>query len=67
MVRTFERFTLNQIQVVRLLQNTALESTAQPFQIATIDIEQKVGHFYDFGARQALKSRERAEKKCFSN
>lgn len=47
---TVERFTLNQIEVVRLLEDTILETTTKTFQIAVIDVELLKPHsfFLDF-------------------
>lgn len=42
--RTLERFALNQVQVVGLLQDTALESTAQTLQVATVNVEHVSRH-----------------------
>lgn len=41
---TFERFALDQIEVVRLLEDSALEPTAEALQIATIDVEHESWH-----------------------
>lgn len=42
---TFKGFALNQIQIVRLLQNSTFETTAQTLQVATVDVKQKSSHF----------------------
>lgn len=42
---TFKGLALNQIQIICLLQNATLETTAQSFQIPSVDVEQKFSHF----------------------
>lgn len=47
LIGTFQSFALHQVQVVWLLQDTTLESTAQPLQVSPIDIEQTPLHFME--------------------
>lgn len=61
MLRTFKRFALDQIQVVRLLQNATLESTAQSLQIATIDVKQEVSHFHGSERNNTLSREQKCE------
>lgn len=44
---TFQRLTLDQIQVVGLLQNAAFEATNQALEITTINIEQSLQNHFD--------------------
>lgn len=42
---TFQCLALNQIKVIRLLQDSALESTAQTLQVAAVDVKHETSHF----------------------
>lgn len=41
---TLQCFALHQIQVVRLLEDSALESTAKTLQISSVNVEHESGH-----------------------
>lgn len=41
---TLQCLALHQIQVVGLLQDSALEATAEPLQISTVNVEHESGH-----------------------
>lgn len=41
---TFKRFALDQVQIVGLLEDSALEATAQALQVAAVDVEHVSGH-----------------------
>lgn len=42
---TFQCLALNQIEVIRLLEDSALESTAQSLQVAAVDVKHETRHF----------------------
>ena len=46
-ILTFQRLTLDQIQVVGLLQNAAFEAANQAFEITTINIEESLQNHFD--------------------
>lgn len=45
---TLEGLALDQVEVVGLLQDAALEATAKALQVSAINIEHVPGHFYGF-------------------
>lgn len=56
--RTIERFTLDQVKVVGLLENTILETPAQAFQVSVVDVKFLKSHFASRNKKQSTILRE---------